>query len=93
MIMETGLYRTPGAENKTHELKILPEYFRQALAGNKWWELRKNDRDFKISDKVILKEYEPENGYTGREFTATIVYIFFGGSYGLEEGYCILSIR
>ena len=40
-----------------HHLKTKPEYFRAVIAGKKPFEIRKNDRDFKIGDKVILEEF------------------------------------
>ncbi len=44
---------------KTHELKILPEYFKEVLLGNKNFEIRKNDRNFQVGDYVELREYDP----------------------------------
>lgn len=75
-----------------HQLKILPEYYQEVLSGNKAYELRKNDRDYKRNDKLGLNEYDGEN-YTGRKIIAYITYIFTGGKYGLSKDYCILSIR
>lgn len=40
---------------KTHELKILPKYFSEVYSGNKTFEVRKNDRNFKVGDMLILK--------------------------------------
>ncbi len=77
---------------KTHELKILPEYFEDVTKGTKNFELRRNDRDFAVGDKLILKEYE-EDAYTGRETTRVIEYIFRGGSYGLDPEYSILGTK
>lgn len=37
-----------------HELKILPEYFEAVTSGRKQFEIRKNDRDFKVGDQLIL---------------------------------------
>ena len=92
MSVFTSPFRTPTAETKTHELKILPEYYAQVISRNKLWELRKNDRDFKVGDTVILKEWTDEQEFTGREYRTTILYVFEGGKYGLAEGYCIFSI-
>ena len=43
-----------------HELKILPEYFKAQKAGKKNFEIRKNDRDYKVGDKLVLTEYDPK---------------------------------
>lgn len=41
----------------THHLKTMPEYFQAVIDGRKPFELRENDRDFKVGEKVILEEY------------------------------------
>ena len=46
-----------------HELKILPEYFEAVDSLHKQFELRKNDRDYKVGDFLLLKEFE-EGTYT-----------------------------
>ena len=59
-----------------HELKTLPIYFSATWAGAKPFEIRKNDRDFKLHDEVCLQEYIPEeDSYTGREIDGFIRYI------------------
>lgn len=75
-----------------HELKILPQYYKDVVSGKKRFELRKNDRDFKVGDILKLREYE--NGeYTGRESYFSISYILKDCSeYGLMDGYCILGL-
>jgi hypothetical protein len=86
-------------ENKTHELKILPQYFKAVEDGTKTFELRENDRDFKVGDTLILKEWEfikgkyIEEGYTGKVIKKEITYIFEGGQYGLANNYVILAIK
>ncbi len=78
---------------KQHELKTWPDYFYRVFAGRKRFEVRKNDRDFQIGDTLILKEYDPETKtYTGRELYKEITYILKGGQFGIEEGYCVMSI-
>lgn len=75
-----------------HELKILPEYYCDVANGKKTFELRKHDRDYKVGDTLILREYA--NGkYTAWYIKREIVYILEGGQYGLEKGYCILGIK
>lgn len=45
---------------KYHDLKIFPRYFEEVVNGSKRFEIRKNDRDFKVGDEVLLREYNPE---------------------------------
>ena len=77
---------------KLHELKILPKYYKKVLTGEKRFELRKDDRDFKVGDIIKLCEYDGK-GLTGRDTLYDVIYKLDGGEYGLEEGYCILSIK
>lgn len=76
---------------KTHELKILPKYFKDVVDGYKKFELRKNDRDFQIGDSLLLKEFDGD--YTGDSVQVVITYIFQGGEYGLDKDYVILGIE
>jgi len=76
----------------THILKCLPQYFNEVRDRKKSFELRKDDRDYKVGDKIILKEWDGED-YTGREIlNIKIQYILRDcPEYGLKEGYCILG--
>jgi len=77
----------------THELKILPEYFKDVAHLKKTFEIRKNDRDYKVGDTLILKEWNGEK-YTGREVKRTVTYIYYGdGTYGLSDDYVVMAIR
>jgi hypothetical protein len=76
-----------------HELKILPEYFEEAKKGNKPFELRNNDRDYKSLDFIYLREYSYEN-YTGRELVGQITFVLKDAeTYGLEKGFVVLGIK
>ncbi|MCK4706135.1 MAG: DUF3850 domain-containing protein [Gammaproteobacteria bacterium] len=81
-----------------HELKKDPQVFSDSWAGLKTFEIRLNDRDYRIGDVLILKETastgeEMKNGapleYTGRQLTRRVDYILDG--YGLNEGWVIMS--
>jgi hypothetical protein len=79
--------------SNTHELKILPQWFADVSTGKKNFEIRRNDRDFKVGDYLLLKEYE-RGHYTGRELKKRIQYIYQGdGNYGLSEEFCILGLE
>lgn len=74
-----------------HALKTYPEYFVDALAGNKNFEVRYKDRDFKVGDILALNEYDPvSQKFTGRSFITWISYILGDEKY-CKEGYVILG--
>lgn len=75
-----------------HFLKILPEYFKLVVEGKKKFELRRNDRDFKVGDMIILCEFDGKES-TGNSLPFVITYILKGGQYGLDEDYVVLSIE
>jgi hypothetical protein len=76
-----------------HELKTWPEYYMRVVSEDKNFELRKHDRDFQVGDILHLKEFIPEKGgYTGRMVIRKITYLLKGGSMGLEDGFCIMSL-
>ena len=74
-----------------HYLKTETEYFQAIECGEKKFELRKNDRDFKKYDMLYLEEIV--NGIrTGRSLPPyEIQYVLKGGKYGLEKNYCIMN--
>ena len=83
----------------THELKILPEYFEAVTTYKKTFEIRKNDRGFKVGDKLIFREWQPNDdqfinpGYTGREVIRWVSYILYDWQAGLKDGYCIMALK
>lgn len=63
-------------KNRIHELKIWPEYFAPVQTGNKNFEVRENDRDFKVGDTVHLLEWDQvTEKYTGYYAIRVITYI------------------
>jgi len=78
---------------KTHELKVLSKYFDDILSTLKTFEVRKNDRDFRLYDRLLLKEWDNENKvYTGRTCVREVVYILDGGQFGIEKDFVLLGI-
>ncbi|MHC5281140.1 ASCH/PUA domain-containing protein [Listeria kieliensis] len=73
----------------THELKILPQFFKEAKNGRKYFEIRKNDRDYHIGDYVILNEFDGGN-YTGRKITGKITFIT---DFEQKNGYVVFGWR
>ena len=76
-----------------HELKMLPKFFEKVSDGTKTFEVRFNDRNFKVGDHLILREYE--NGeYTGNIVYKIITYILNHHEFdGLKENYVVLGIK
>lgn len=59
-----------------HKLKININYFKDVLIGKKTFEVRKNDRDYKVGDSIVLNEWNNEEQYfTGRKVSGKITYI------------------
>ena len=76
----------------THELKLLPQYYKEVLNGNKNFELRKDDRDYKLNDLLLLKEWDGSE-YTGKNVYKSVNYILRDcPDYGLKKGFVILGI-
>lgn len=85
-----------------HELKTDPEVFQAVALGLKTWEIRRDDRGFKVGDIVQLRETKHSGDsmkqgcplvYTGGCILAEITYILRGPVYGLADGWCIMSIQ
>jgi len=75
-----------------HDLKILPEYFEAVVSGKKRFEVRKNDRDYRVGDTLELRSFIPGQGYTGHRRRFLVTYILHGGEFGIEPGYVVISI-
>ena len=58
-----------------HMLKCHTEYFEAIKNGTKTFECRYNDRNYQVGDELLLREYDPELGYTIRCIVRKIVYI------------------
>lgn len=75
-----------------HGLKICTAYFKDVICGKKTFEVRKNDRDFKVGDLLALNEYDPKGEfYTGNSCLVYVDYIL-DGDY-CQDGYVIMSIK
>ena len=77
---------------REHTLKVLPQYYEAWKSGVKCFELRKDDRDYRVGDFVKLCEWDGKE-FTGRSFSMMqIDYILRDcPEYGLMDGYCILG--
>ena len=63
----------------THELKCLTPYFQHVLDGEKTFELRKDDRGYRVG--VVLRLIETTRAYaepTGRVLDVRVTYVLTG---------------
>lgn len=75
---------------KIHDVKLAAMFYGDTVSGRKPFELRKNDRNYRVGE--ILHEHECIDGEeTGRVIVADIIYVLEDYT-GLEDGYCILGI-
>lgn len=55
--------------------KISPTYFDDVKYRQKNFEIRKDDDDVQVGDKVVLGEWKENYGYTGRFVTRKVKYV------------------
>lgn len=85
---------------KIHELKTWPEFFADIAANRKTFELRRDDRGFKVGDTLELREYDPKTkSYTGRMVFRSVKHLLehrpdagCAATFGLQHGYVIMSL-
>lgn len=79
---------------KTHKLKLNIDFCDAVLSGAKTFEIRKNDRDFKMGDLIEFKpvDNDGEEGYHEIEnHIYRITYVLSG--WGLKDNYVVLAIK
>ena len=79
-----------------HKLKTWPEFYSAIERGDKTFEARYNDRNYKVGDTLELEEYDPEKDlgvYTGRRAHFRVSYVLHGGGFGIERGYVIMGLK
>ena len=76
-----------------HELKTWLGPFDAIMKGEKTFEVRKDDRGFKVGDLLHLRRYDPQfKLYTGEDLTVRVSYILSGSEWGLQDGFVVMSI-
>ncbi|MCI8604961.1 MAG: DUF3850 domain-containing protein [Ruminiclostridium sp.] len=75
-----------------HKLKIRPKFFKAVISGEKTFEIRRNDRNFKVGDRIELKEYSKKSGFTGRSAMFDITYVMTDTEF-VKKGFAVLGIK
>ena len=74
-----------------HHLKTWPEFFKAVFDGHKRFEIRKNDRNFQVGDRLVLHDYDPKNElYSGYSWDGEVTYIT---DFEQKPGYVVMGIR
>jgi hypothetical protein len=81
--------------SKIHELKTWVGQFRDVKYGKKRFEIRLNDRDYHVGDRLYLCEYDHEtHQYTGDWFWVTVEFVMVEfPCKGVTDGFAVMSIR
>lgn len=74
---------------KVHHIKLGATFFEEVASGEKTFELRKNDRDYKKGDILEMMEFK-DGKNTGRTVRVLVTYILEEFA-GLEDGYCTMA--
>lgn len=79
-----------------HELKIKPKFFQDIINGIKNFEIRKNDRMFRVGDILVLSEFDyMDNTYTGNQIKVKVDNILTHDDFpdGIPIDYVVMNIR
>lgn len=86
------------SEAKVHTLKTWSRFFDRVKDGSKTFELRYDDRGFKLGDVVELvrcHDESPHGRHTGAQagrLCKRITYVMHGGEFGLQDGWVCLGL-
>lgn len=80
-----------------HKLKTVQPFLDDIMSGKKTFEMRKDDRNFQVGDRLDLfegtEEITEDTDIRYRKHTHVwVTYKLSGGQFGIPEGYCILGI-
>lgn len=76
---------------KVHQIRLAKTYFDDVANGIKTFELRKNDRGYKVGDILEMMEFA-DGKNTGRTVKVLVTYMLEDYT-GIEDGYCIMATK
>lgn len=89
--MQNLLSDTQTTGQKVHQIRLAKSYFDDVASGIKSFELRKNDRGYKVGDVLEMMEFA-DGKNTGRMVKVLVTYILEDYT-GIEDGYCIMATK
>lgn len=82
---------------RVHELKIDRELWGQVATNQKTFEIRYNDRGFRVGDDLLLRAVVNTGGgppvYTGQWVFSHVMFILDDEKYGMKPGYVIMATK
>lgn len=87
-----------------HELKTIPPYWTEVASGVKTFEERLTaDREFRVGDELVLREWEPlthgdgsrssrDGTYSGRVVHVRVTYLMSGPGMGVPAGLAVMAV-
>ncbi len=76
-----------------HELKTVSPFYEAVESGDKTFEIRTNDRDFRAGDILLLRHWDENQRLFGQGLLVkTVTYVLYDERF-LPPGYCCMSIE
>ena len=77
-----------------HRLKSWPKFFDAVACGDKAFEVRYNDRNYKLGDILILEKFDPETGrYIACDpLRRRVTFVLEGWFNGIYPSHVVLSL-
>ena len=79
-----------------HYIDCWPDHFDAVKQGRKAFEIRSDDRGYKVGDCLVLTRLaHMQRGASrmeGYQIVAFVTYKIAGGQFGIQQGYCALSL-
>lgn len=77
-----------------HVIKLSQPYFDHVWNGLKDFEVRKNDRNYQLGDRLKMVESTTITPIPGRRYILKdIKYILHGGQHGIAPGYVVIGLK
>lgn len=79
---------------RDHHLKVWTEFFDAIESGAKPFEVRRNDRDYRVGDMLHLRDYDPyTDTFSGRTAVRVVSYILKGGIFGVDPEFVVMGLQ
>ena len=64
------------SSTRMHDLKIWPAHFKELSEGNRTYDVRKDDRGYRVGDLVRLREWDPSRKtYSGKGMVLRVTWV------------------